>query len=179
MKVRHPLLSIVPLLAMIAVLPGCPEKNDHAGGHCSADASACVDGVAINLDSLATTFAEQMPVTVTVCFDKSCDEVTLEESADGAITCLGKDGGAPDQLTYCEPLDDGTLRFEIVRTDGADYSDGSTHHLGVSVRNAARGLLWTGTVATNLSASVTDNTGTVCHQDSVALDPTLSTPSGQ
>lgn len=178
MKVRHPLLSIVLFASMIAVLPGC-DDNQHRGDHCSADATSCVDGVAINLDSLTNTFAAQMPLTVTVCFDKSCDEVTLEASPDGTVSCLGKEGGAPDQLTYCEPLDDGSLRFEIIRTDGADYGNGDTHHLGVSVRNSSQGLLWTGTIASNLSATVTDAMGATCHQDIVDFTPTPTGPSGQ
>jgi hypothetical protein len=120
------LLGLLPLS-----LAGChheehAEHLDHGRG--------CDVGVSFDLSAIQGHLDKQAPATVRVCFDKSCDELTLKSDREQRW-CEGAPGGPPDQLTWCNFRKDGSVRIEILRVDGQDYSDGAPHTAAITARN--------------------------------------------
>lgn len=131
------------------------------------DYAQCADGVTIDLDRVAVEYEQYLPITITVCFDKSCDAVDVYREGRDWV-CDGHKGGAPDQWTYCGVAQDGTVSFAIERIDGADYSDGRSHVLGVSVQSEGT-LLYTD--AQEVVMEAMGPSESCCYQSGVEFEP--------
>jgi hypothetical protein len=118
------LLGLFPLS-----LAGCYHDEMHRsdwGGRCDI-------GVAFQLSSLQDLLDKHEPTTVRVCFDRSCDELTLR-GRQGQYWCEGAPGGPPDQLTWCD-FQNGRVTVAILRVDGQDYGNNAPHTAAISIRD--------------------------------------------
>lgn len=119
-------LGLFPL-----TLAGCYHDDEM---HRSGTGGRCDTGVAFQLSSLQDLLDKHEPTTIRVCFDQSCDELTLRGRR-GQYWCEGAPGGPPDQLTWCDVSKNGAVSVAILRVDGQDYSNNAPHTAAISIRD--------------------------------------------
>ena len=129
------LLAILPLS-----LAGCYREHDMEKDDSGGCSRGCEAGVSFELEAIQSTLDEMTPVTLRVCFDQSCDELTLSSSQDQRW-CDGAPGGPPDQLTWCDFSPRGAVSVDILRVDGASYHDNQPHTAAISIKDARGQLL--------------------------------------
>ncbi|MCS6902008.1 MAG: hypothetical protein NZX77_19875 [Polyangiaceae bacterium] len=101
----------------------------------------CDTGVAFQLSSLQDLLDKHEPTTIRVCFDRSCDQLTLFGRR-GQYCCEGAPGGPPDQLTWCDFSEKGDLSIAILRIDDQEYGDNAPHTAAISIRDGKGQLLF-------------------------------------
>jgi hypothetical protein len=161
---KRPSFFLLPalLLALGCGRDETPEADCHGERRV-----VCHDGVAIHLAGLIPLLGSRAPAEIRACFDRSCDDVTVD-----ATGCTGREGGPPDQWTYCEVAADGTVEIWIARVDGRDYGDGAEHTIAVSVTDRAGEPVLTRVIPVRLTSEATDEQGSaICFQAETTVEP--------